>query len=43
MNASAWSPSRRPTIQEIMSLVSASIAVHVHTSPNPNSPFFTLA
>jgi hypothetical protein len=33
MNALAASPSRVSTIHEAISLVSAQIAVHVHTSP----------
>jgi len=35
MNARAASPSRLPTIHDAISLVSAQIAVHVHTSPQP--------
>src|SRR5690554_6899179 len=43
MNASAYSPSRPPTSQEIISLLSLSRAVHVHVSPAPSTGAFIVA
>lgn len=43
MKAFAYSASRPPIRYEMMSFVSASIAIHVHTSPAPSGAFFASA
>src|SRR5271168_2364327 len=43
MNQAAQSPSRPPTKCEMISFVSASIAVQVHVSPAPSMRFFIAA